>query len=193
MKKLFFALIISAGALVLAALPAVAQSPQSDQIIVRGETIFSNPVATEADESQNGNSFLYFDNNFTFVNASAFGHPTEIFSGGTGSDIFGVANVGTAANPIFRLAFMSNVEGGLDLTAAQKFFGDQSGWINGGAETGGTYDVARYLDPNCSTCNGTFQSDLGDGTTVPDGGMTVTLLGTALAGMGLLRRKLRVA
>src|ERR1700736_6033826 len=92
MKKLTFTLITAAGALVLAALPAVAQSPTSDQILGIGETINSNPIATEANELTNGNSFLYYDPNFTLVDANKFGQATEIFSGGTVSDIFGVAN-----------------------------------------------------------------------------------------------------
>ena len=191
MKKPIFALIIAAGALVLPALPAVAVSiPQSipgfesDGMLLfnTNHSLFDALGATEAYESSHPN-FLFSFTTTGPADAIGFGSPGFISERGEITDVFGVANIGTAANPKYVLAFMS--DDNLDIDIAEGFFGDlfsktgHLNWIPRGVETGGSLSITEYIDQTkCPGCTGTFQSDLN----VPDGGMTITLLGTALAG-----------
>ena len=62
--------------------------------------------------------------------------------------------------------------------------------LNGGDDTAGTWQLGFGVTRAGTLMTFTWQATSGAAPTVPDGGATVVLLGAALAGLGLARRKL---
>lgn len=193
--KVIFCL-IGAGALTLAALPALALPSYtlgpgiSDALVVWDGSGNINQLRTVSDINENG-GLAIIDTNLR--DASQYGNPTLVRepAGGIGtySDIFGVAIDPLNGNLV--LGFLDLYD---DLTYAQTCFGPQSGWtitVTEGTIDQTEFDATMYLNPSLRSQGWTaaFVSD-SEPAEVPDGGTTVVLLGAALSALGLIKRRL---
>ena len=135
-------------------------------------------------ESQEVAGQIYYIDDPNLIDLAQFGNYTALIEPGgnpnTGpfSDSFGIASVSGG----LYLAFSSDTDVGGDpfgIDAPIKLF-----------ETGGIYDATMYLSPQLRTAGYTaaFWSDT-EQHGVPDAGATIGLLGLALTGLGLLRKK----
>jgi len=186
--------LVTAGTLALTALPTVAQIiPVSDTLTTyRNGVQVDNRTVFEDQEPMAAPALI--DHNT--VNLGLYGAPILIFEpdGRTLSDIVGVVNGGGLQG----LGFLSDPFGVTAQELAAWFGGTASGttWtvtpfrtFDENPVTGITLDVTHFVNPSLQAAGYTavFTSD-GD---VPDGGLTVALLGFALVGVEGLRRNLR--
>lgn len=179
---------VGAGALVMAALPAgaVPVVVESDvlQVLDPSGGLFKFTRANEGFPEGSGTMYIVDSNT---GNPAAFGHPTAFTEPNSNdwSDMVGVI-LNPDGSGRYVLAFLSDIEGPLNQAAALLAFGAVAPRAVV-VETGGLQDITTpYLNPDPSYAGYTaqFRSD------VPDAGTTVALLGMALAGLGIARRKL---
>ena len=195
--------LVAAGALLFVAAPARAAAfppvpagaSDSMSLFNAGGVLLEQANAFEADELAKNSGPLgplyFFD---TFSNPAAVGHYIAVVdSAGVISDVIGVTSI---LAPVFptAFAFLSDAtETGLSpaLIAADGFL-FLDGTVQEGAN-GVFLDsltnpfMASYINP--ATLPGGRLTFFSDG--IPDGGSAVALLGIALTGIEVLRRKLR--
>lgn len=137
-------------------------------------------------------NLYYFDPALIAANAAQFGNYTQILEN-TGSavlsDVYGVADIGSFANPLFVLGFASDepipfppIPG---LTTYIEIPGPGVPWVLEPREHMTIqYDATLYLDPALQAAGftATFQTD------VPEPA-SISLLGLAFAGLGLGARR----
>jgi hypothetical protein len=173
--------LISAGALALAAVPAFA-IPSDVMVYYNNNNVVASATAVEDGTEASGQLYVIPEIPEADLNPAQNGHPIALVEPDSSiSDIFGLATIGT----VCPLGFMSDP---IDLNLAQLYFGPEAGWTFVSEVDGQVYDATAFLSPSSQSAGftATFTSD-GD---VPDGGLTLALLGFALAGMEGLRRKL---
>ena len=178
--------LVGTGALALTLPTATVATPVSDVLVVFNA---AGDLVGSATQIENGTERLNTlrEVNTDLSNPALLGHYILMLDpDGTASDVVGIANAGTALAPHAVFGFVSSPLDANALLLAGFTHLDRVVIENGLAST--TVDLTPYLNPVGGAAGGTasFTSD-GD---VPDAGTTMALLGMALAGLGVARRKL---
>jgi hypothetical protein len=200
--------LVCGGALLLAASPAWAGLKLSDTLLILdrngGEIVNFSVTEPEplndlhtfdsglGDPNQVGHITVLLEPNAPAPSAANGEGTDPSYVAAYWSDVVGVANTRTAANPRSAIGFISDP---LTLAEVQADFFDQLNrtfidrfvFENNAGST--SVDISSYLNPNgpAGGGRGTYTSD----ADVPDGGLTLAFLGSALVGVEGLRRRLR--
>jgi hypothetical protein len=199
MKKLSFSLIIIAvgtfAAVAAVPPPAAFLGPNDSDLLTVFDAsggLYKFTRAIEGVSLEGDTAPFIVDSNTG--NGAFNGHYTvfgEIGDPNVWTDVVGVvATPGSPGN--FEIVFFSDAtSAGLDHTTIANFF-SQGGTVapvidTALFETGNPQDVSQYVNASFTGFTAFFASD------IPDGGMTVALLGMALGAIEVLRRKLKAA
>ena len=177
--------LVGAGALALAALPAMAGSI-SDRLTVYkpDSSVYASVWVDEVNEDPNQ---FYYINDASLIDPAEFGNATALIEpggdsvNGPFSDIFGIGSPNpTASNPDFCLGFQSDGDpgGSLDTAGITIFLPEVDG---------ASYDASRYLAPNLLTLGYTATFEVGN---IPEPG-SLALLGLGTLALSAYRRTVR--